>query len=136
VAKVIDNANLIHESSCGVTAPSVLKNSQHSPEAATEIDMSIIQAKKDPGLLARCPNEHDKGQDNYRPPFVPDNITPPNLLNHRDQNTQKIRNAESPELRKKPSASIPCNEYTAPLAICVGWSSLSYNTMGPPGTSA
>jgi len=42
VAKVTDNADLIHESGCGVITTSALENAQHPPKAATETNMSII----------------------------------------------------------------------------------------------
>jgi hypothetical protein len=44
VAKVIENADSTHESSCGIIgAPgTALEASQHVPTAATDIDLSII----------------------------------------------------------------------------------------------
>ena len=84
--------------------------------------------KKYSCLLACLSEDHDDGQDNYKPVFVPDNVTAPNLYRYLGQNGQQKVMRECKEHTKKLSASMVCAEYTAVLATSVGRSSIPDNT--------
>ena len=71
-------------------------------------------------MLACLSEDHDDGQDNYRPVFGPDNVTAPNLYCYLGQNGHQKVMRECKKCTKKLSASIVCAEYTAVLAIIVG----------------